>query len=127
MSMTTTLKDKKSGKIVSFVTQQYVVGLYVALYTEGNSIPLQGSSRMKEIVYHKGLRKNHPDFIKDESDPLNRDEVRKMQIEFANQYARKRGWPIHTDGNFYRDLTQRQLKSITKHPEYKACLNNYKW
>ena len=50
--MFTTIKIKE-GKELSFVTQQYKIGLYIIV----NSDPaLQGSSLLKEEIYHKQLR-----------------------------------------------------------------------
>lgn len=58
-------KDKK----VTIITQQYEVGLYVAVYEEGNQIPVhQGGSLKKEVTYHKEIRKkNKEEFLPKES------------------------------------------------------------
>ena len=58
------------GEKFRFITQQYIVGLYVAVYKEGHSLPDQGSSRLKEADFHRKIRKSYPDFIKEESSIL---------------------------------------------------------
>jgi len=50
-----------------FITQQYEMGLYIAVYQEGSTMPIQTSSSMKEKAFHKKLRKQCPDFILEES------------------------------------------------------------
>lgn len=57
--MTTIFKDK-TGKTIQFITQQYEVGLYLAIYTEGNSIPEQtGLDCNNEADFHKELKENY--------------------------------------------------------------------
>lgn len=50
--MFTTIKTKE-GKELNFVTQQYELGLYIIV---NNDPALQGSSLLKEEIYHKQLR-----------------------------------------------------------------------
>lgn len=50
--MFTTIKTKK-GEELNFVTQQYTLGLYIIV---NNNSALQGSSLLKEEIYHKQLR-----------------------------------------------------------------------
>jgi len=73
MSKTTTLIIKK--KKVSFLTQQYVTGLYFALYTDGIQVPQQGVSDLKEDDFHRSLResakKNKDKFVLEEPTVLN--------------------------------------------------------
>ena len=70
MPMTTVIKTDK-GKL-KFITQQYVTGLYVALYKEGCSMPDQLSSHLTEEDFHKKMReqigkKNNHTFVEEES------------------------------------------------------------
>ncbi len=61
-----TIIPTKDGKD-TIITQQYISGLYVAIYKEGNAIPIQISSKLKEKAFHKKLRKNNLNFIQAES------------------------------------------------------------
>lgn len=57
MSMVTTIKVKKTGKKDKFLTQQYVCGLYVAIYHEGDPLPEQlGHKEDNEKKFHEQLR-----------------------------------------------------------------------
>lgn len=56
--MNTVINIKNSNRIINFVTQQYEIGLYIALYEDGNSIPIsQGGIDKEELKYHKSLRR----------------------------------------------------------------------
>ena len=68
MGMQTVIKNKEGEKI-TIITQWYegIGELYCAAYKEGVTIPDQFASRMKEIPFHKKLRKSNPDFIVDDS------------------------------------------------------------
>jgi hypothetical protein len=72
--MTTTFILKKDKKKYKFITQQYHTGLYVAIYVEGYPIPSQTGSQLKELTYHRNLRKaitkNEDTFVVDESSVL---------------------------------------------------------
>ncbi len=58
--MVTAFTRKKDSKKVLFVTQQYQVGLYLAIYTEGQSIPEQtGIDTDNEPEFHRDLRQNY--------------------------------------------------------------------
>lgn len=52
--MRTVIKDKELGK-VEIVTQQYQVGLYVAIYKNKRLINQFGSN-LKEVAYHRKVR-----------------------------------------------------------------------
>lgn len=52
--MITVINDKELGK-VGIVTQQYQVGLYVAIYKNKRLINQFGSN-LKEVVYHRKVR-----------------------------------------------------------------------
>lgn len=56
--MTTVVLGKKGDRI-TVITQQYLCGLYVALYKEGTKIPTQLSIDMKEKEYHKMVRRKN--------------------------------------------------------------------
>lgn len=74
--MITVFKDK--GKIVKITTQQYSVGLYVAIYTEGNSHPVQFGSTLTEEKYHLELRKKlKGNYLKRESTAIFNEKKRK--------------------------------------------------
>jgi hypothetical protein len=60
----------KDGKKRTVITQQYVCGLYVAIYKEGVAIPDQLTSKYKEVDFHRRLRKKIPDFLKEESSEI---------------------------------------------------------
>jgi hypothetical protein len=77
--MTTAIAAKmKDGgvKNLKFITEQYITGLYVAIYEcdeDWNTLgtPSQGATQRKEKTYHKSLRKTAgDDFIEKESTPL---------------------------------------------------------
>ena len=132
MSMTTTLKDKQSGKILSFTTQQYEVGLYLAIYTKGEAIPQQTGLNIDEIKFHKKLRKDNPKFIKDESDPLNRKEVLAEKMVFVKQYCTKKKWPmIETPRGVMLSengkISDRRAKVVRSQPEWAACDTKLEW
>lgn len=65
MGMSTKLVN--DGKTITIITQQYVTGLYVAIYEKGNPIPTQASSQKEEVAYHRWLRKKYPGYIKESS------------------------------------------------------------
>jgi hypothetical protein len=139
MSLTTTLTIKKNGKTatMSFITQQYVCGLYVAIYTKGQAIPEQTGASMTEYEYHRSLRDNakkekHITFIKDESDALNRKDVMAEQMKFAKQYAETNHWPwIETSRGvmFSEDgkISDTRANAVRAQPEWKACLEKLEW
>lgn len=52
--MITVINDKKLGK-VEIVTQQYQIGLYVAIYKNERLINQFGSN-LKEVAYHREVR-----------------------------------------------------------------------
>lgn len=52
--MITVINDKELGK-VEIVTQQYQVGLYVAIYKNKRLIN-QFASNLKEVAYHRKVR-----------------------------------------------------------------------
>ena len=52
--MRTVINDKKLGK-VEIVTQQYQMGLYVAIYKNKRLINQFGSN-LKEVAYHREVR-----------------------------------------------------------------------
>lgn len=60
----------KDGKKRTVMTQQYVSGLYVAIYEEGKAIPTQLVSTLKEVEYHRFVRKSMPDFIRLDSSEI---------------------------------------------------------
>ena len=49
-------KFTKNDEVYEIVTKQYTIGLYVCVYIDGN-VSDQDSLNLKEIVYHKKLRK----------------------------------------------------------------------
>jgi hypothetical protein len=53
--MVTVVKNSK-GKIERFITQQYEVGLYVAVYKERDPIPDQFGVKIDEKEFHLKLR-----------------------------------------------------------------------
>jgi hypothetical protein len=68
---------------VKHITQQYEVGLYIAIYTYNEKWlhiiggPAQGSAQTKEAQYHKNLRakvakdtSGHVTFVEEQSTPL---------------------------------------------------------
>lgn len=63
--MQTVVKTEKNR--YKIITQQYLTGLYVAIYRNGEAIPTQLTSHEKEERYHKKLRKEYPDFLVEES------------------------------------------------------------
>jgi len=67
MGMQTVFIEKGDGKKRNIITQQYVSGLYVAIYKEGSAIPIQLASKQKETAFHRRLRKKIPDYIKEDS------------------------------------------------------------
>ena len=69
MGKQTVINIKDHSKF-TIITQQYEVGLYVAIYKEGVSMPDQCTSTLKEETYHRKLRKNYPDYIKEESSEI---------------------------------------------------------
>lgn len=130
--MTTAFKVKGKGKMISFVTQQYTLGLYVAIYTEGDPIPQQTGSEAKELDFHRNLRKTIKEsgdtFIKEESDPLNRSECIQAQNEFVMDYCKRKGWPLSkTPHRGLELLSKRQVQAIKARPELKALANNLVW
>jgi len=60
----------KDGKKRKVITQQYVSGLYIAIYEEGKAIPTQLTSKLKEVDYHRFVRKQMKDFIRLESSEI---------------------------------------------------------
>lgn len=59
--MQTAIENKKGDKIL-ILTQQYEVGLYIAIYDADSEfktvgIPSQTSSKQREEAYHKWIRK----------------------------------------------------------------------
>jgi hypothetical protein len=48
-----------NGGKYKVVTQQYESGLYVAIYVEGETLPIESGSNKKEVAYHRALRKKH--------------------------------------------------------------------
>jgi hypothetical protein len=50
-------------------TQQYELGLYIAVKEEGIQIPLQASSKLKEVAYHRKIRKKLS-WVEGESSPI---------------------------------------------------------
>lgn len=131
MSTTTAFKVKGNPKMVRFVTQQYVTGLYVAIYTEGDPLPVQSGSDLKEVDFHRELRKKiaaaGDTFLKEESDALNRVEVIKAQVKFAVDYCKRKGWPLGPDTNPFGKLGKRRLLAIRNRPEFKVIENNLVW
>lgn len=131
MSMTTTIYCKERKQTLSFVTQQYEVGLYVALYVKGQSIPSQTTSDLNEVEFHKQVRKeakkNGDTFKKSLSDPLNYADVRNAQVEFAIGYCNKRGWPLSNNTDKFELLSKRQIKSIQSRPGFEKCKKLLKW
>lgn len=130
MSLTTTLTVK--GKKQIFVTEQYELGLYVAIYKEGNSIPVQGCLDVKEVNFHQDLRAQAKEmkdtFIKEESDPLNRSEVRQAQTEFAVAYCKRKGWKLSdTPSRTFEHLSKQQVRAITTRPGFKDLQKNLVW
>jgi len=67
--MQTVYKEDDGNKRI-FITQQYETGLYIAIYREGSARPDQMSAKIKEVPFHRRLRKRRPDFIKEESSVL---------------------------------------------------------
>lgn len=131
MSMTTTIKTKAGPKL-RFVTEQYVVGLYLAVYKEGESIPEQTYLNVEQVKFHKDIRAavpgNRDVVIKDESDPLNAKEVRDDQITFAGEYCLEHGWPLDEDGpDWFSLLTPEQVTEIRTQPEWEACKAKLVW
>jgi len=133
MSMTTVIKMKKTGKIVRFITQQYMVGLYVAIYTDGQRIPDQSVSKMEQVKFHRRLRKdivkNKDTFLKEESDPLNAKEVLDLQTQFALAYCEKKGWPCKdAEGKpSFRVLSKRRINILRTRPEVIAFKDRLEW
>lgn len=131
MSMTTVLKNKETGKIVSFITEQYMLGLYVAVYTKGVTIPEQTGSTLSEFEYHKTLRQNamkekHIEFLKDESSALNSSEVIAKLAKFAEAYAIEHKW------NFIKDdrgigFNTHQLAVLHGLPEWADIQATLSW
>ena len=68
--MVTVVNDKKMGPL-AFTTQQYVTGLYLAVYQNGKSMPITqtGLKVFDEVKFHKDLRKDN-DWDKDNSSVL---------------------------------------------------------
>jgi hypothetical protein len=60
----------EDGKVRTIITRQYVVGLYVAVYKEGEAIPAQLSSKMAEMDFHLKVRREIPNFLKDRSSDI---------------------------------------------------------
>jgi len=52
--MFTVLKTK-NGDLLNFVTQQYEIGTYIII---NNDPSMQGGTLLKEVDYHKKLRRN---------------------------------------------------------------------
>jgi hypothetical protein len=67
MSMQTTIMVKEAK--YRFITQQYEIGLYVALYRDGVAVPDQMTSKLSEIKFHKKIRKGE-EWIPEESTPI---------------------------------------------------------
>lgn len=65
--MQTVFVGKEDGKKRTVITQQYISGTYVAVYTERISIPFQFGTKRKEKDFHRRFRKMQPDFLKEES------------------------------------------------------------
>jgi hypothetical protein len=59
MSMISTFLVKKTGTKDKFITQQYEVGLYIAIYHGGDPIPSQTTSDVPEKEFHKKLREGY--------------------------------------------------------------------
>ena len=68
--MQTVFMGKEDGKKRKVITQQYISGLYIAIYEENKPIPVQTTSTMREVDYHRGLRKKIPDYIRLESSEI---------------------------------------------------------
>lgn len=59
-------KFKDGDKTIKIVTQQYEIGLYVAIYENNNDDFIdQGYVDMTEEEYHKGLREKYKDSLID--------------------------------------------------------------
>ena len=59
-------KFKDGNKNIRIVTQQYEVGLYIAVYDNDNGYFItQGSSNESEEEYHKRLREKYKDNLID--------------------------------------------------------------
>jgi len=135
MSTTTAFKTqdyKGNTKFLRFVTEQYITGLYVAIYTEGEPIPQQTGSDMKEVDFHRDLRKNIKKegdvFLKEHSDPINLHEVNEERTEFAKAYCRRKGWKLSKAPNrAFELLTKRQATAIRNSAGYKAVAKNLVW
>jgi hypothetical protein len=131
--MTTVIKIKKTSKIVRFITQQYITGLYVAVYTDGHRLPDQSVSKMEQVKFHRKLRKDiakHKDiFLKNESDPLNAKEVLDLQNQFALAYCEKKGWPCKNDKDelSFRGLSKRRINILKALPEVTAARDRLRW
>jgi beta-glucosidase-like glycosyl hydrolase len=135
MSTTTAFKTqdyKGKPKVLRFMTQQYVTGLYVAIYTEGEPTPQQTGSDMKEVDFHRDLRKKIKKegdvFLKEQSDPLNLHEVNEERIAFAKAYCKRKGWKLSkTPNRAFELLTKRQANAIGNSDGYKALEKKLVW
>ena len=56
----------RGGQQYKVITQQYICGLYVAIYSNDNEILQQLASRLKEATLHKRLRKQN-EWVPDKS------------------------------------------------------------
>jgi len=55
--MLTTIVTKDKKHTFKIITEQYEVGLYIAMYFDDKSMPNQGASQLSEEEYHKKMRK----------------------------------------------------------------------
>lgn len=73
--MFTTSFKIKDGDKLRFVTQQYEIGTYIAVYKDDNSMPEdQRGINMEEMKFHRQLRRNiekaGDELLLDESDVM---------------------------------------------------------